>query len=128
MKFLTKQAVIELHDEIIATVGGEAGMLNEASLDSALGAAANRAWYEQASLAQCAATYAFHVAKAHAFVDGNKRIAVVAVETFLSVNGASLVATDREVHALILRIASSAMTRDEVDAWMSARVRESPEG
>lgn len=128
MNFLKKDHVIALHDEIIATVGGEHGMLNEASLDSALGAAANRAWYEQAGLAQCAATYAFHIAMAHAFLDGNKRIAIVAAETFLAVNGATVDSTDDELHALILAIASGAMTRDEADAWFAARVRESSSG
>ena len=126
MNFLEKQQVIDLHDEVIATVGGEPGMLNEAALESALAAPQQRAWYEQAGMAACAATYAFHVAKAHAFVDGNKRIAVVAVETFLSVNAAVLEATDDELHALVLAIADGTMSRDDADAWFAARVRESP--
>ena len=125
MIFLGKQSVIDLHDEIIATVGGEPGMLNETSLDSALAAAANRAWYEHADIARCAATYAFHVTKAHAFLDGNKRIAVVATETFLAANNSTLDATDDELHALMVAVASSTMTRDQVDAWFAARVRES---
>ena len=50
MIFIEKQQVIDLHDEIIDTTGGEAGLLNEASLESALAAPLQRAWYEQASL------------------------------------------------------------------------------
>src|SRR6185436_11285670 len=94
--------------------------LNEAVLESAIAAPRNRHGYERAGLAECAATYAFHVTKAHAFVDGNKRIGGAVAEAFVKMNGAALEASDDEYHNLILDIAAGRMTRDEADAWCPA--------
>jgi death-on-curing protein len=126
MKFLTKRHILFLHDTLLERDGGEPGFLNESALDSALDAPRNRHGYEGAGLATCAATYAFHLTKAHAFVDGNKRIGAAAATTFLNVNGARLTTTESDFHDMVLAIAASKMTRDEVDAWFASRVRESP--
>jgi death-on-curing protein len=71
-----------------------------------LTAVENRAYYEQASLPTCAATYAYHLTQAHAFLDGNKRIAAAVAEIFLELNGAALRTTDEEIVALFLAIAA----------------------
>jgi len=128
VNFLTTEELLRLHDALLALHGGEQGFLNESMLESAAGAARNRHGYEGAGIAECAATYAFHVTKAHAFVDGNKRLGLAATVAFLRLNGARLDASDDDRHDLILAIASSTVTRDEVDAWFAARVRESPPG
>lgn len=88
---------------------------------SALAAPENRHYYENADLVICAATYAYHLSQAHAFIDGNKRIAAAASEVFLEINGVRLRATNEEIVALFLSIASGAMTRDETEAWFTAR-------
>jgi death-on-curing protein len=124
--FPTKDQIVATQARLIAEFGGDAGFLNESSLDSALAAAQQRAHYEGAGIAVRAATYRFHVTKAHAFVDGNKRVAAAAADVFPEMNGSHIDATDVEFHALSLAIASSAMTRDEIDAWMLARVRDEP--
>jgi death-on-curing protein len=128
VNFPTKDEVVETHDRLLSASGGEPGFLNEPALESAMDAARNRAHYEGADLALCAATYAFHLTKAHAFVDGNKRVGAAAAELFLFMNDAVLHATNDEFHDLILAVAASKMTRDDVDAWFAARVRESPPG
>ena len=127
MIFPTKEEIVELHERLIAQFGGESGFLNEFALESGLSAARNRAFYEGANLAQCASTYAFHLTKAHAFVDGNKRVGAAAAKLFLDMNQALVEASTDEYHDLILDIAASRMTRDQCDAWFVARVRESPE-
>jgi death-on-curing protein len=126
MKFLNNDRVLFMHRTMLERYGGEAGFLNETSLDSALAAPINRHGYDGAGLAECAATYAFHVTKAHAFVDGNKRVGGAAALAFLELNGATLDATVSERHDLILDIAAGRITRDEVDAWFTARVRDAP--
>lgn len=125
MNFLTKDEVLVIHDAVLAMHGGEAGFLNEAMLESALGAVPNRHGYERADLAACAATYAFHLTKARAFVDGNKRVGLAAAVAFLRLNRATLAASNDEVHDIILAIADGSMSRDAADAWFAARVRES---
>ena len=90
-------------------------MRDEGALESALAAAEQRHFYENADLATCAATYAFHLSQAHAFVDGNKRAAAAVSEIFLEINGARLALSNDQVVDLFLRIAAGELLRDQVD-------------
>jgi len=95
--FLRKQEVIDIHRGLIEAFGGIHGLRDEGALESALAAAENREHYENANLATCAATYAYHLTNAHAFIDGNKRIAAATAEIFLQLNGAHLSATSQQI-------------------------------
>ncbi|MDQ3372945.1 MAG: type II toxin-antitoxin system death-on-curing family toxin [Acidobacteriota bacterium] len=64
-----------------------------------------------------AATYAYHISKAHAFVDGNKRVTAVCAEVFLLINRAILNMSDKELEKLYLNIADGTLTRDEVEEF-----------
>lgn len=99
------------------------GLRDEGALESALAAAENRQHYEQADLIACAATYAYHLSQAHAFIDGNKRIAAAVSETFLEVNGARLEMTNEQIVELFLSIAAGRLNRDEVDKVFRLNVR-----
>src|SRR5262245_20930779 len=105
MEFLRKADVLAIHRRAIDEHGGDAGLLSDAALESAIIAAENRHWYENAELAVCAATYAFHLCQAHAFMDGNKRVAMAATEVFLIINGARMNATDDALYAVYMGIA-----------------------
>ncbi|WP_374298271.1 type II toxin-antitoxin system death-on-curing family toxin [Paracoccus sp. (in: a-proteobacteria)] len=80
-------AVIAIHDRQIARHGGAAGMRDRSLLEAGCARPLNRAAYGTPSLPQLAAAYAYGIAKAHAFVDGNKRTAFVTALTFLRLNG-----------------------------------------
>jgi len=95
--FPRKQEVLDIQGRLIETFGGAHGLRDEGALESALAAAENRAHYENAGLAVCAATYAYHLTQAHAFVDGNKRVAAAGSEIFLEINGARLIATNEQI-------------------------------
>jgi len=113
--FPQKQEVIEIQEKLVDTFGGIHGLRDESALESALAAVENRLYYENINLATCAATYAYHLTQAHAFIDGNKRVAAAVAEIFLELNGAHLKATNNQLVALFLDIASSKLTRDEVE-------------
>jgi death-on-curing protein len=115
MLFLHKDEVLTTHAKAIQEFGGLLGLRDEGLLDSALAAPANRQHYEGAGLATCAATYAYHLTMAHAFVDGNKRVAAAAAEAFVQMNGARVVATNEQIVDLFLRIAAGTVTREEVE-------------
>jgi death-on-curing protein len=89
----------------IAEFGGSPGLRDPSALESALAAAEHRHFYDSSDLATCAATYAFHISQAHAFVDGNKRVAAAVAEVFLEINGALLTLTNNQIVDLFLRIA-----------------------
>jgi death on curing protein len=112
--FPTTEEVLDLHEQTIEEFGGAHGLRDKAALESALMAVENRAYYENADLATCAATYAYHLTQAHAFIDGNKRIAAAVAELFLSINDANLELTNNELVDLFLGIAASQITRDGV--------------
>jgi death on curing protein len=122
MKFPDKLDVLTAHARLIAVTGGSVGLRDEGLLESALAAAENRHGYEDADLATCAATYAYHLTQAHAFIDGNKRVAAAVTETFLESNGSQLAMTDEEIVRLFLDIAAGLLSRDEVERLFRARI------
>ena len=107
--------ILLIHEEIINATGGSEGLRDAGGLESALNAAANRYNYETDDLAKLAATYAYHLSQAHAFVDGNKRVAAVVSELFLKLNGAKLNADNDQIAKLFLDIADGKLTREETE-------------
>lgn len=95
--FLRKQEVLDIHAQMIEAFGGTHGLRDEGALECALAAAENREYYEGPDIVICAATYAYHLSQAHAFVDGNKRIAAAVSEIFLEINGARLNSTNEQI-------------------------------
>lgn len=122
MKFPQKLDVLAVHARLIAETGGTGGLRDEALLDSALTAAENRYHYEVVDVVSCAATYAYHLTQTHAFVDGNKRVAAAITEAFLQTNGFELTMTDAEIVALFIAIASSKLSREQVEELMRPRI------
>src|SRR5438552_5285419 len=127
MKFPDKLDVLTAHARLISETGGSVGLRDEGLLESALAAAENRHYYDDADLVTCAATYAYHLTQAHAFIDGNKRIAAAITEAFLETNGGQLMMTNEEVVQLFLDIASGVLNRDEAERWLRGKVRKRKE-
>ena len=123
--FLATKHLRHLHQRTIAEHGGTLGLRDDAALESAAMAVQNRYYYENANVIACAATYAYHLSQAHAFLDGNKRIAALATEVFLRLNGVQLQATNNENAALFLGIAASEISRAQIEQqiinWASAQ-------
>jgi death on curing protein len=110
--------LLAAHDEQLAEHGGASGIRDSGLFESAMARPQNLAAYGQPDAAALAAAYAFGIAKNHAFVDGNKRTALVALEYFLELNGLALAADDAQCVLVILSIASSAFSEDELASWV----------
>ena len=115
-----------MHRRSLEEFGGSAGIRDEGAFESALVAVDNRVAYEQADVLACAATYAYHLTMAHAFVDGNKRVAAAAMRVFLLVNEVEIATTEDALYDLFIAIASGEMRRDTVEEWLRARVQDRP--
>jgi death-on-curing protein len=126
MIFLRKVEILDLHRRLLAAFGGTDGVLSEGALESALIAAENRHWYEGADLAGCAAAYVYHLTQAHAFLDGSKRVGAAAMEVYLLVNEAALLASDDEIYEQVMSIASGRRSRSDVEGWLRPRIRGRP--
>jgi death-on-curing protein len=120
--FPRKDEVLDIHHKLIDQFGGSLGIRDEGLLDSALMAAANREHYEQAGLATCAATYAYHLTANHPFIDGNKRVGAAIAEVFIRLNGGQLNATNDEIVNLFLGIADGTFSRVDVEFAFAAWV------
>ena len=81
-RFLELAEVAELHFASLRTFGGTGGTRDPGLVESALASAINTALYASGDVFAVAAAYAFHLAEAQAFLDGNKRTALA----FLALN------------------------------------------
>ncbi len=115
MRFPTLSEVLSIHQQIVAETGGQPGLRDQGLLESALKATENRHFYEQADVIACAATYAYHLCMAHAFIDGNKRVAAAVSETFLLLNGWQLELENAALVDMFLKIADGAVLRDAIE-------------
>jgi len=123
MRFSEKLDVLTVHARLIAETGGTTGLRDEALLESALVAAENRHHYESADVVTCAGTYVYHLSQSHAFLDGNKRVPAAITEAFLETNGYELAMTNEEIVALFLDLASSKLSREQVEQQLKDKVR-----
>lgn len=114
-----------------AIVGGTAGqgtnqLRDQAGLESALERPRNYAQYQQTDLSLQAAALAHGIAESQAFVDGNKRLALVAMLTFLKVNGYRVEARDPELAKWIIDLSTGTAPEELAEAIRSrlrARMR-----
>lgn len=116
--WVNKEALLLLHDESLSEHGGRAGLRDAGLLDSALGRPLNLLAYGEPDFADLAASYAVGLAKNHAFVDGNKRAAFLAVGLFLYLNGYRLRATQADATLTVLAVASGDITEAAFAAWL----------
>ncbi|HEY4116073.1 MAG TPA: type II toxin-antitoxin system death-on-curing family toxin [Rhizomicrobium sp.] len=110
--------LLTAHDEQLAEHGGASGIRDLGLFESALARPQNLAAYGEPDAAALAASYAYGIAKNHAFVDGNKRTALVALEYFLALNGFELAVDDSQCVLVILSVASGAFSEEELAAWI----------
>ena len=116
--WVPNQAVYIIHDRQIARHGGASGLRDEGLLQGALQRPINKWQYENSDTFGCAAAYAFGVAKAHAFVDGNKRTAFVTSVTFLRLNGWHFVTKPAEGVTFMEDLASGAVSDESFRNWL----------
>ena len=86
-KWVNRQALVTLHHMSLAEHGGASGIRERGLLGSALAWPENLAAYGEPDYASLAASYGVGLARNHAFVDGNKRVAFFSVGLFLFKNG-----------------------------------------
>ena len=116
--WLTRQIIVAIHDEQLTIHGGASGLRDEGLLESVLDRPKNRWAYEQADLPELAAAYAFGIARNHPFVDGNKRTSLLALYTFLGVNGIDFIVPEAEAAAIIVALAASEVNEEGLTRWI----------
>jgi death on curing protein len=119
-RWISKKALLLLHEESLAEFGGARGLRDEGLLDSALARAQNTHAYNPDSImADLAASYGFGLAKNHAFVDGNKRAAYLCMGLFLAINGYQLKPNQVDAIETMLAVASGEIDEKALAAWIA---------
>lgn len=116
--WLTYEQVIAIHSRQLRRFGGASGLRDEGLLRSALERPRNKWHYEAVDLPELAAAYAYGLAKNHAFVDGNKRVAFMALMVFLRKNDVRFAPDPAHATAIILSLAAGKVSEGSLARWV----------
>lgn len=119
IRFLTLDLVMLIHHRSLVEHGGIDGVRDLGGVESALAAGQNTRLYRGGDVFEIAATYAFHLAEAQAFLDGNKRTAIASALFFLAANGVLGIPNQTDLYDAMI-----ALARRELDkAGLAALLR-----
>lgn len=105
------EIIMDCHADSLTRYGGSDGVRDNGLVESALASAQNTYLYAQGDLFDIAATYAFHLAQAQAFLDGNKRTGAAAALIFLAGNGHVGIKDDGSLYDAMIAIAEKRMDK-----------------
>ena len=117
-KWLSYDQVVAIHSKQLRHFGGAPGLRDDGMLRSALERPVNKWHYEKAELAELAAAYAYGLAKNHAFVDGNKRIAFMTMLAFLRKNNIRFVPNPAHATAMMFSLAAGEVSEESLARWI----------
>lgn len=121
--WLTRALVEAIQDQLITEHGGSHGLRDEGLLESALARAPNQFAHGSPTLAELAAAYAVGLCRNHAFIDGNKRVALAAADVFLQLNEHELLAPETEAVVMTRELAAGKCSEEEYAAWIASHVQ-----
>ncbi len=117
---LSKEKVLLLHRLMAEATGGSVGVrdggLLESALETAFSGFGGKEFYP--TMEEKGARIGFSLISNHAFVDGNKRIGMFVMITFLEVNGICLDCTNEDVAEVGLAVAAGEMDYDALLDWV----------
>ena len=117
---LSLEEVIYIHSEAVRRTGGSDGIRDMGLLESAVNAPFQSfgGYDVYPTIYEKAARLGFGLAQNHAFIDGNKRIAALAMLMFLKGNNIEIDCTEFELFSVILKLAASEITFDDLVKWI----------
>ena len=123
-RWVSVHLAVNWHARLVERFGGLAGVRDIGLLESALARPANLVAYgDDVTVEKLGALYGVGIAKAHAFVDGNKRIAFAVMVAFLKAHGRTLDTTEAEATEVMLRVAASEMDEIQLERWLALHCR-----
>jgi death-on-curing protein len=115
--------VLAIHEEQIAEHGGATGLRDEGLFHSAMARPQHLHAYENPDAADLAAAYGFGLARNHAFVDGDKRTALVMTELFLELNGYELTTHNIACVTEMLGVAEGSIPERDFADWLRRHLK-----
>lgn len=123
-RFLSIEELLGLHQRQIERYSGASGLRDLGLLQSAAAlpaASFDGAWLH-GSIEEMAAAYLFHLCQNHPFLDGNQRLAAVAMIVFLILNGLRPSFTEDELVSLTIAVAGGKRTKAEAAIAIASHV------
>jgi death on curing protein len=120
--WVTEEMVLAIHAALAAEHGSRTGIRDADLLGSAIARPRNAATYDDRTIPQLAASLAFGIARNHPFIDGNKRVALMAAYVFLGLNGLRLNASEEAATAMTLSLAAGETSEEAFAEWIAASV------
>ncbi len=117
-RWLSADELVAIHAELIAEFGGAPGLRDRGLVESAAARPKHLASYGEPTVFELAAGYAVGLARNHPFVDGNKRIALVAAFTFLELNGWEVSAEEPAAVLVFFDLAAGEIDERELALWL----------
>jgi len=120
VRYLSPNEVLLIHDHAVREFGGSFGLMSPGQLEASIAAPRQTMFGQELypDLFSKAAILFYLLVKNHAFVDGNKRTAALALIEFLERNGYTLNAINDELYQFTIDVASSILTKEEVEVWI----------
>jgi len=124
MIILTSGEIIEIHNKLISTTGGSAGIRDVGLLESAVLGCTQTFNGEDIypTVIEKASRMAYSISKNHPFIDGNKRVAVTTLLVILRINDISLSFTQKELITLGLGVADGSIGYEDIVTWVTAHI------
>lgn len=116
--WLSEKFLYAVNAELVGQFGGLYGTCKKDLLHSALNRPINLFHYDKPSLFDLAAAYGFGLTRNHPFSDGNKRVALIAMQTFLDINGWELIAPEAETVMIMIALAAGEIDEKILAAWL----------
>jgi death on curing protein len=123
-KWLIRTVVDAVHTDQLREHGGLLGLRDENALESALARPRQQCHYDRhADLASLAVAYGFGLTRNHPYGDGNKRVALIAMLTFLAINNLEFEAEDDDVLITMITLADGRLSETALAEWLRSRLR-----
>ncbi len=122
-RWVLREAVLALHERLLAEFGGLAGLRDAGLFDSALARPHQLFAYGRPAITDLAAAYAFGLVRNHPFLDGNKRIGFATAVLFLELNGCAFAAAEIDAVVQTLALAAGALDEAGYAAWLQENSR-----
>ena len=110
--FLERKFVERFHSLQAVRLSGEKGLRDEGGLESALARAKNKAAFGETDVVTLAAAYLYSLTMNCAFIEGNRRIALISAIVFLEMNGFRFTATNAEAYSAAMMLATGEIDED----------------
>ena len=119
--WLERRDIDLFHGDLLEQFGGLAGPPDEGALEATLARPQQLLNYEpESTVFDLAAAYGYGFARNHCFPDGNKRVALAAMDVFLAINDIDLIPDEAEAVVIVNSLAAGDMSQEELAEWLQA--------